>query len=596
MPMMSRRALTVLLLLLVPAGALARDPGAEFRVTSEARAGLDQDRPTVAMDRDGRFVVVWASYDAEFSGTVARLFSAGGTPRTEDLQVGQAAGDIQGPFSVSMDDAGISVGWGGSNDHSGPNADFRRLDRNGSPLSKEIYLGHKAGPAVATDRQGRSIVLVVDDGIRAWRFDPLGRPEGGPLPVIRSGVLPAVVRGAGGRFVAAWSNDSGIRVSLLDASGRPIAPFHVEDEPAVPALASSPDGRFALAWISSGGVRLRLFRASGAPRTGLLHVTEGDIAHDGPVSVAMDAAGRTLVVWSSCDASFQECHVFGRRFENSGKPEGGPFRIDAGPNDFSSSGAAAAGSAGRFVVVWTRSTKEEGRAIYGRFVTWALPGDAPCVHRGNRFLCDLAHDGGEEESSLSFGRGSDLALLGDLDGDGRDDPCVYGFEHLLCDATHDGGAADIAVFFGQDGDVPVLADLDGEGRDDLCVRRGADLLCDSAHNGGTAELIVHFGEEDDLFLMGDVDGDGDDDPCVARSALLCDTEHDGGVAETVIPLDRSAGETVLLGDLDDDGRDDPCLYEAGRFLCDVDHDGSAELVIPFGRPGDQPLLGDPAGL
>lgn len=44
------------------------------------------------------------------------------------------------------------------------------------------------------------------------------------------------------------------------------------------------------------------------------------------------------------------------------------------------------------------------------------------------------------------------------------------------------------------------------------------------------------------------------------------------------------------------GRDDPCLYEEGRFLCDTEHDGTTELVIPFGRPGDQPLLGDPAGL
>jgi hypothetical protein len=375
---MSRRTLTVLLLLLIPAGARASDPGAEFRITSQTVAGADQLEPTVTMDRNGRFVAVWASYDPETSGPVGRLFSAGGEPLTEDFQVGPAASDDQGPFSVSMDDRGISVGWGGSTGHSGPFAYFRRLDRKGSPRSKEIYLGQKAGPAVASDRQGRSLVLIADDdGIKALRFDPLGRPAGGPVRVTRSGAVPDLVRGAGGRFIAAWFTSTGIAGSLLDATGRPFAPFRVTGALSVPSLASSLDGRFAVAWISPGGLRLRLFRASGAARTGILHVTDGDIAHDGPVSVAMDATGRALVVWSVCDTSFEECHVFGRRFESSGEPAGGSFQIDSGPYAFASSGAAAAGPAGRSVVVWTRFTEEEGKVTYGRLLTWALPGDAP---------------------------------------------------------------------------------------------------------------------------------------------------------------------------------------------------------------------------
>ncbi|MES1240634.1 MAG: hypothetical protein ABUT39_03350 [Acidobacteriota bacterium] len=506
---MSRRTLTALLLLLVllvPAAVRGRDPGGEFKVTSETSS--DQIEPTVSMGRDGRFAVLWGAYSGvdRPGGTFLRLFSAGGSPVTEDVRVGSEAGDDQGPFSVSLDDAGVSAVWGGYNQHSGPNAYFRRLDRSGSPLSDEIYLGRKAAPSVATDRQGRAIVLFGDGKeVGAWRFDPLGRPLGGPSQVARSGAAPVVVRGSGGGFIAAWMTGTGIAGSLLDASGRPTVPFRAVESPTTgsPSLAAGPDGRFAVAWSSAGGLRLRLFRASGAPRTGILHVTDGDPNYEGPISLAMDAAGRILAVWSVCDPSFRGCHVFGQRFEASGTPSGGPFQIDSDAYGYDV--VAAAGPAGRFVAVWARHTEETGGLIYGRLLTWALPGDAPCVRRGNRFLCDLAHDGGEEEIELSFGRGADRPLLGDFDGDGRDDPCVYRDGRLLCDTAHDGGAAEVGIAFGQDGDVPLLADLDGEGRDDPCLCEEGRFLCDADHDG-TTELVIPFGQPGDQPLLGDPNG------------------------------------------------------------------------------------------
>ena len=78
-----------------------------------------------------------------------------------------------------------------------------------------------------------------------------------------------------------------------------------------------------------------------------------------------------------------------------------------------------------------------------------------------RELCDLAHDGNGAELDLAFGQAGDQPLLGDLDGDGRDDPCVLRAGHLLCDTAHDGGAAETDLLLAtQPGDRPLLANLD----------------------------------------------------------------------------------------------------------------------------------------
>jgi hypothetical protein len=52
-------------------------------------------------------------------------------------------------------------------------------------------------------------------------------------------------------------------------------------------------------------------------------------------------------------------------------------------------------------------------------------------------------------------------LLGDFDGDGRDDPCVFRQGMLLCDTAHDGGAAEGILSLGSSSDSVVLGNLDG---------------------------------------------------------------------------------------------------------------------------------------
>jgi len=92
-------------------------------------------------------------------------------------------------------------------------------------------------------------------------------------------------------------------------------------------------------------------------------------------------------------------------------------------------------------------------------------------------------------------------------------------------------------------DQPLLGDADGDGRNDARVFDETRVLCDTRNNGGTDRSIL-FGQPRGS------DGDGDDDPSVFRSGkLLCDTAHESGVAELELLLGQS-GDRPLLADID----------------------------------------------
>ncbi len=96
-------------------------------------------------------------------------------------------------------------------------------------------------------------------------------------------------------------------------------------------------------------------------------------------------------------------------------------------------------------------------------ITALFRGDAACVYRPaeTTFFCDTARNGGDDEYAVRFGTASDLPLLGDVDGDGRDDPCVFrpAETTFFCDTAHNGGDDEYAVRFGTASDLPLLGSL-----------------------------------------------------------------------------------------------------------------------------------------
>jgi hypothetical protein len=188
----------------------------------------------------------------------------------------------------------------------------------------------------------------------------------------------------------------------------------------------------------------------------------------------------------------------------------------------------------------------------------------PCVVRKGRFLCDTGHDFGRAEVQIPYTvTGGQAVLVGDIDGDGRDDPCQFLAGHFRCDTAHDGGAFEVDIAFGAEiwsdrgsEGVALLGDVDGDGRDDPCVTptHSGEFRCDTAHDGGAPETVITFGAVGGggAPILADFNGDGRDDPCISITGIFsCDTAHDGGAAELEFSLGRGVPNAwPLIGNLD----------------------------------------------
>lgn len=124
-----------------PVVALAQGPlpvGEEFRVNSYTT--FSQRSPDVAMDADGDFVIVWMNYLQEYGSEIeiyGQRFNSNGVPQGAEFQVNTYTSNIQEFPSVAMDkDGNFVVAWQSykqDGEYYGIYA--RRYTANGNPLA-----------------------------------------------------------------------------------------------------------------------------------------------------------------------------------------------------------------------------------------------------------------------------------------------------------------------------------------------------------------------------------------------------------------------------------------------------------------------------
>jgi hypothetical protein len=179
----------------------------------------------------------------------------------------------------------------------------------------------------------------------------------------------------GGEFVMLWASqtwpshpfvDYGYTAQRFDASGRPVGKAVVVVPPAGRGGSSfavaglGADGSLAVAsTVNSvdGGsnAQLRIFNAAGRLRAGPIEITI-DAATEGksePYAVAVDGAGRVLLVWARKGAPSQ---VRARLFSSHGEPQGPSFEIASAASSTAYPAitcGAAVWANGQWVLAWT---------------------------------------------------------------------------------------------------------------------------------------------------------------------------------------------------------------------------------------------------
>jgi hypothetical protein len=254
-------------------------------------------------------------------------------------------------------------------------------------------------------------------GIIGQRYDAAGTALGGEFKVntftTSHQYRPRIASDSRGNFVVAWSSYGqdgsayGVFGQRFDAAGGPLgAEFQVNTYttggqgssyyfiPHGHDVAMAPNGRFVVVWASysndqdgdggMGSVQAQRFDASGAPLGGEFRVNTFTTGYEFAPSVAVSASGAFVVVWTQPDGG--NTGVAGQRFDANGAPLGAEFQVNTNTAGNQLASNVAMKDDGSFLVVWSDFPGD----MFGRTF------DANGTPLGSEFQVNTTHTDGNE--------------------------------------------------------------------------------------------------------------------------------------------------------------------------------------------------------
>lgn len=194
---------------------------------------------------------------------------------------------------------------------------------------------------------------------------------------------------------------------------------------------------------------------------------------------------------------------------------------------------------------------------------------------------------------------ADMPLVGDVDGDGRDEIVVWrsgqGLWFAINPVTFTWTTNGLQFGGDKAGDTPLLGDFNGDKKQDFAIWRPVEGTWHFATATGTYLGYTQFGQYYDEPLVGDFNGDGVDDIATWRPSdgTWRAATKNGSLFFENVPFGQR-GDRPLVGDYDGDGKDDLFIWRPsnGEWHVIASSAGGPMLVRQWGDPGDMPLLGD----
>ncbi len=169
------------------------------------------------------------------------------------------------------------------------------------------------------------------------QFGITNEPAGGVL-------RPAMAMDSAGNFVVVWGANPGspldhIGARRFAADGSPLGDefqvnTYTSSNQSTPAVAVDDAGRFFVVWVSGledgdvTGIQGRRFDASGSALGDPFQINTYTTNRQSRPAVSFDAAGNSVVVWTSRDQDGCDDGIFGQRFDAGGDTSGNEFQIN----------------------------------------------------------------------------------------------------------------------------------------------------------------------------------------------------------------------------------------------------------------------------
>ena len=213
-------------------GASLGDP---FVVSDDGDPAVDDNRPTVAVNQRGDFLVTWHGPTPGNPEIRGRFYTSDGSPTGDSVQLNQNTAFSQSDSVVTDTPDGFVVAWtNGFADGSFGAVAARRFDREGQPVGGQFqvntYTTHNQfQPTIAADAHGRVVVAWESfgqdgdqHGLYGQQYDPDGTAVGDEFQInvtmIDNQETPRLAMAPSGDFVVAW--DRGPNDQTSDVYGR----------------------------------------------------------------------------------------------------------------------------------------------------------------------------------------------------------------------------------------------------------------------------------------------------------------------------------------------------------------------------------------
>jgi hypothetical protein len=450
---MSRGAFAMLAFsLLLPAigAAQLERVGPEFQVNS-ATTSVDSNGygPRLGVAADDSFVVTWQ--DDEDDHVEARIFDSSGAPIGLELQVAPVSS--YRPELAVLPNREFVVAW------EAPDGGYygivgRRFSSSGAAVGNQMQINSYTTEDqnyahAAVDGAGNVFIAWesrfqdgTTRGIFAQTFDSAGATIGSEFMVngytLGSQALSTVAGDPTGGFVVAWSdyrydgNNSALLARRYDSAGSlEGSEFQVNEftscNVAGPAFDFGPGGGMVATFGCSGrdgdtsGIFARRFDSAGASIGGDFQVATQTIDRQIDSDVAHDENDGFVIVWGS-DREDNFMDVIGQRYDSTGTPEGGEFRVSTYTFFNQAYPEIGALDDGQFVVVWGSSHQDGYFAgVFGQRLA-----PAATALGGKKILIKTPPSGPAKNKVVVLSKDASIATPGDLAGDPRCSPLGSG--------------------------------------------------------------------------------------------------------------------------------------------------------------------------
>lgn len=372
--------------------------GSEFQVNSTIKNA--QTNPTVAMNADGTFVIAWQdeTLDQDGSGIFGQRYSADATKLGTEFRVNTTVEDDQSEPAIAIDGLGnFMISWVSTKqDSSNDGVYAQRYDSNGNLVGSEFLVNTtvenaQRNPAIAMNASGDAIIAWESRnqdgggrGVYGQRYDSTGTPVGTEFLIntetSQNQDNPSVAIDALGNIVVAWESTG------QDGSGSGIYGQRYDSQ-------GNPDGKeFRVNSINDGN-------------------------QTSPV-VDMDGAGNFIIAWVDDTQGGDGNNLFARQYDNKGDTVGEEFQVNSTNADDQDDVALAINDAGKALIVWESENQDtDGEGIFGQRYEITTQGVTdPNVEpiKGNGQDNTL---NGSAEGDLILGKGGDDKING---GNGND--------------------------------------------------------------------------------------------------------------------------------------------------------------------------------